>query len=132
MDLELATPALFFPAISLLLLAYTNRFLAIAALIRTLHDEYIDQHDESTILQINNLRYRVRLIKHMQFCGVFSILFCAVCMLLLFIGYTLLAKWIFLGAVILLLASLGLSAWEIQLSTDALEIDLADLSKEAD
>jgi hypothetical protein len=39
-QLSLTTPALLFSAISLLLLAYTNRFLAYASVVRNLHARY--------------------------------------------------------------------------------------------
>jgi Protein of unknown function (DUF2721). len=45
MEINLTTPALLFPAISLLLLAYTSRFLALAALMRELHVRYKTQPD---------------------------------------------------------------------------------------
>jgi hypothetical protein len=86
MELTLSTPALLFPAISLLLLAYTNRFLHLAALIRRLHSDYKTEADPLIIAQIDNLRHRLRLIKQMQALGVSSLLGCVLCMLVLFGG----------------------------------------------
>ena len=60
MDLSLTTPALLFPAISLLLLAYTNRFLTLANLIRDLHARYTANPDQILLWQLRSLRYRVR------------------------------------------------------------------------
>jgi hypothetical protein len=92
MELSLTTPALLFPAVSLLLLAYTNRFLAIAALIRELHSRYKNNRDELLIAQIANLRQRVMLIRNMQALGVSSLLLCVVCMFVLFAGWVALGK----------------------------------------
>ena len=126
MELTLTTPALLFPAISLLLLAYTNRFLAVAAVIRQLHNQMKSgqgQYHE----ELASLRHRVELIRQMQAVGVLSLFFCVLCMFLLFAGLVLPGKLVFGIALLLLLASLGLSVREIQLSADALNLHLKDL-----
>ena len=127
MDINLTTPALLFPAISLLLLAYTNRFLALAALIRDLHARYKTEQDELIIGQIENLRYRVGLIKNMQAYGVLSILFCTLCMFVLFAGWLLPGQIIFGFSLLFMMLSLLLSFREIQVSVDALNLRLMDL-----
>ena len=127
MDIDLTTPALLFPAVSLLLLAYTNRFLALAALIRSLHDRYHTQADKQIIAQIDNLRYRVVLIRNMQACGVSSMLLCVLCMFLLFFGQVVAAKVVFGASLALMIFSLGLSIREIQISVNALHLELRDL-----
>ena len=127
MDLTLTTPALLFPAISLLLLAYTNRFLALAALMRELHARYKVQPDSQIKGQITNLRYRIVLIRNMQVCGVSSFFCCVLCMFVLFAGQLLLGQWIFALSLVLLLFSLALSVREIQVSIDALNLQLHDL-----
>ncbi|HEY3307980.1 MAG TPA: DUF2721 domain-containing protein [Desulfuromonadaceae bacterium] len=127
MEINLTTPALLFPAISLMLLAFTNRFVALAALIRTLHDRYQTSPDESIIAQIGNLRYRVMLIRDMQALGVLSLLLCVICMFVLFGGYILLGKITFGLSLVLMIISLGLSAREIQVSVEALNLQLQDL-----
>lgn len=127
MDISLGTPALLFPAISLLLLAYTNRFLAIASLIRGLHARYQQSHDRLLIGQIQNLRQRLNLIKNMQALGVSSLFVCVACMFTLFAGRAVAGQWLFGGSLILLMVSLAYSVREIQLSTVALNIQLADL-----
>ena len=132
MPLSLSTPALLFGAISLLLLAYTNRFLALASLIRSLHDRYHDVHDEVTRLQIAQLRRRVRLIRNMQALGVTSFLLCVLCMFVLFFGAVRAGQAIFGLSLVLLMASLALSAREIQLSVGALDLLLADLELRPD
>jgi hypothetical protein len=131
MELGLTTPALLFPAISLLLLAYTNRFLTLANLIRELYRNYktIPEERDVIIAQINNLRYRVRLIRNMQSFGVASFFLCVLCMFVLFSGQMLLGKWIFGGSLIMLLVSLGLSLREVQVSVDALNYRLSDIGK---
>ncbi|MBP3193723.1 DUF2721 domain-containing protein [Natronogracilivirga saccharolytica] len=128
MSLDLSTPALLFPAISLLLLAYTNRFLTLATLIRNLHGKYKEEQDPLLFDQIRNLKLRTRLIRDMQVLGVISLFLSALCMLLLFQGYMPAAKWTFGFSLVFLLASLGLSVWEIQISIRALNIQLSDMS----
>lgn len=127
MELTITTPALFFPAISLLLLAYTNRFLAIASLVRNLSNQYKSNRDENTIIQIQKLRKRLILIRNMQFFGVVSFLLCVVCMLLIFTQNPISAGYVFLVSMILLIISLALSVWEVQISVKALDIELADI-----
>lgn len=128
MELQLSTPALLFSAITLLMLAFTNRFLAIATLIRGLHKNYLLAPDQEIIVeQIHNLRRRLTLIKNMQLFGVFSFLLCVVCMYLLFRGYTSAANWVFVSSMGSLLISLGISLIEIQISTKALNLELSDM-----
>ena len=127
MELSLTTPALLFPTISLILLAYANRFLAVAALIRKLSDEYKSKEDIRVGDQIKNLRIRIRLIRDMQMISIFSLFLSVLCMLCLFSGYELLAKYSFVASLLMLLISLGMCLWEIQISTKALSIQLKDI-----
>ncbi len=128
MELQLSTPALLFSAITLLMLAYTNRFLAIATLIRGLHKNYLKAPDQEIIVeQIHNLRRRLTLIKNMQLFGVLSFLLCVLCMFLLFQGFTDIANWVFMVSMGTLLISLGISLVEIQISTKALNLELSDM-----
>jgi uncharacterized membrane protein YbhN (UPF0104 family) len=128
MELQLSTPALLFSAITLLMLAFTNRFLAIATLIRGLHKNHRKSPDKEIIVeQIHNLRRRLTLIKNMQLFGVFSFLLCVICMYLLFRGFTQSANWVFVASMVSLLISLGISLVEIQISTKALNLELGDM-----
>ncbi len=127
MELTLTTPALLFPAISLLLLAYTNRFLALAALMRDLYARYKTAPDPKIKGQLANLRYRIVIIRNMQVFGVASFFGCVLCMFLLFAGQSLAGTWTFGGSLILLLISLALSLREIQVSIDALSLQIQDL-----
>jgi len=127
MEINLTTPALLFPAISLLLLAYTNRFLTLATLVRNLHGKFKENPDQRIWGQIKNLRLRVKLIRNMQVFGVLSLLLCVVCMFVIFAGNLQLAEFIFGVSLILLILSLAVSAWEIQISVKALNIQLSDL-----
>lgn len=127
MEIDLTTPALLFPAISLLLLAYTNRFLTIASLIRGLYKEYEQQNDATLLGQILNLRQRVNLIKSMQAYGIASLFLCVLCMFLLFAGNEPAGKFVFGASLILLLVSLGISLREIQISTQALNLQLGEM-----
>lgn len=127
-EISLSTPALLFPAVSLLLLAYTNRFVTLANLIRSLHDKYKSDPKEMFLWQIENLRYRVELIKYMQAAGISSMFFCVLCMFTLFAGWEMLSKGIFGFSLLLMLASLGLSLLEIWVSVKALNLHLGDLA----
>jgi hypothetical protein len=127
MNIDFTTPSLLFPAVSLLLLAYTNRFLALAALIRSLHDRYQEKATNRIIAQIDNLRYRVILVRNMQAFGASSMLLCVLCMFLLFFGEHFLAKVVFGASLALMIISLGLSIREIQISVNALHLELRDL-----
>ena len=127
MELTLTTPALLFPAISLLLLAFTNRFLTLAALMRDLYARYKIQPDPGIKGQLKNLSYRIVIIRNMQACGVARVFGCVLCRCGLFAGQVLLGKWIFGLSLILLLIALALSLREIQVSIDALNLQLADI-----
>ncbi len=127
MDLTLATPALLFPAVSLLLLAYTNRFLALAALIRELQARYRERPDPVIKGQIDNLRRRVNLIRTMQEAGVASLFLCVLCMFLLFAGFLTAGKLVFTVSLVLLMVSLALSVREIHISVHALNLQLSDI-----
>lgn len=129
MELTLTTPALLFPAISLLLLAYTNRFLSLAALMRDLYGRYRAGPDPKLKRQLANLRYRIIIIRNMQICGSASFFCCVLCMFALFIGQLLAGAWLFSAALVLLLLSLALSLRELQVSTDALIVQIDDLDR---
>ena len=126
-ELNLATPALLFSAISLIMLAYTNRFLSYAQLIRTPKEQYMKQHSDVTAAQIANLRKRLYLTRSMQITGISSLLLCVVTMFLIYVGMHLLSVYVFGLALLLLIISLGLSVWEIQISVQALDIHLKDM-----
>lgn len=125
--LNLTTPALLFPAISLLLLAYTNRYLALASIIRNLYDDYQQQPSDKLVQQIGNLRRRIALIKWMQSMGVGSLFLCVVAMFQIYTGWPQAAQLTFGTSLLLLISSLGMSLLELRMSTDALNILLSDL-----
>lgn len=129
MDITLTTPALLFPAISLLLLAYTNRFLAIATLIRGLHTKYIQSPNGIIKGQIVNLRKRVILIKQMQFTGILSLLLCVLSMFAIYASYLIIGKVIFAASLIVMMISLVLTLIEIQISVKALNLELSDIEE---
>jgi hypothetical protein len=126
-ELTLTTPALLFSAISLIMLAYTNRFLAYAAVIRNLSDKYLEKQEHSLIRQINNLKLRLNLTRWMQIFGITSLLFCVLTMFLIYINQQVVAVWLFGIALILLILSLALLIKEIQISAQALKHHLADI-----
>ena len=127
MEISLTTPALLFPAISLLMLAYTNRFLTIATIIRNLHDRYRNEATENLRGQIVNLRYRIYLIRNMQIFGVLSLLFCVISMFALFAGWVAGGQWTFAIALILMMVSMLISLRELMISVGALDLLLMEL-----
>ena len=127
--LTLTTPAVLFSAISLLLLAFTNRFLALANLVRNLHAEYKQKPDKNIFGQIKNLKTRLNLIRNMQIYGIVSLLLCVLCMFLIYIDWNRIAEFIFGLALILLILSLALSVREIQISVKALNLQLGDFEE---
>ena len=130
LEISINTPALLFPAITLLMLAYTNRFLSLSALVRKLHSEYNREAKEKNILnQIKNIRTRLNLIRYMQSFGALSFLCCVLCMYVIFRGWMVLAHWIFAISLIFLLLSIILSLLEINKSTKALEFQLSDIEE---
>lgn len=128
-ELTLITPTFLFSAISLLLLAYTNRFLSYAQLVRTLKDKYMEDKSALTMAQIINLRKRLYLTRNMQLFGVASLLLCVVTMFLIYVGFQLLSVYVFGAALLLLIISLSLIVIEIRISANSLEIYLSDMEK---
>ena len=129
MMLELTTPALLFPAISLLLLAYTNRFLTIAQLIRQLNEKSRNEDRMGLSLQIVNLQKRMKLIILMQFLGVLSIILCTLSMIFIYIHWPVFGEVIFGLSLLAMVLSLLISLWEITISGKALNIELEDMNK---
>ncbi len=123
----MVTPTLLFSAVSLIMLAYTNRFLSYAQLVRNLKDKYVKDRSEVTAAQIANLRKRLNLTRSMQILGITSLFCCVVSMFFCFISLRITAIIIFGIALLLLISSLGLSIRELVISTKALEIHLNDL-----
>lgn len=128
-QLTLTTPALLFSAISLIMLAYTNRFLAYAAVIRNLHDIYLEKKQDSLLRQIKNLKQRLNLTRWMQIFGISSLLFCVLTMLLIYVNQQLIAMYLFGFALVLLIVSLALLIKEIQISAQALQHHIADIEE---
>lgn len=131
MTINITTPALLFPAISLLLLAYTNRFLAVATLVRGLHAKFKDNpnHQPHMSKQLVNLKMRLNFIKNMQLFGILSFFLCVLSMFLLFQDNPQWGSYVFGGSMVCLLISLGISLIEIQISTKALNLELSDMEK---
>lgn len=130
-ELTLVTPTFLFSAVSLILLAYTNRFLSYAQLVRSLKDRYMEDRSALTHAQIMNLRKRLSLTRSMQFFGVASLLLCVATMFLIYIGLQVISVYVFGVALLLLIVSLALSVWEIRVSTKSLEIYLSDMERKS-
>lgn len=129
MELSLSIPALLFPAISLTMLAYNARYLAIAALIRQLHQKYQETGSKSIGLQVKQLRTRLSIIKNMQATAIFSFLLAVITMSFIYVELSFWANLVFSLSLLALMISLVLSFIEVQLSTKALSIQLKDIEK---
>lgn len=127
-ELTLITPTFLFSAVSLILLAYTNRFLSYAQLVRTLQQQHLESPSVVTQAQIGNLRQRLYLTRAMQILGISSLFMCVVTMFCIYVGFQLTAVYLFAAALLLLMGSLGVSVWEIQISVRALEIYLRKMT----
>jgi hypothetical protein len=130
MALSIETPALLFSATSLILLAYTNRFLTIAQIVRGLKKSYEDNKNKSILIEIKNLNLRLKLIRYMQLFGVMCLFLSVFAMLLLFVDQQMIAIYFFGASLLSLLISLALSFWEISISVIALKVHLKDLMDE--
>ena len=128
-QLSLTTPSLLFSAISLLMLAYTNRFLSYAQLVRNLKEKVIEDKNSVALPQIANLRKRLNLIQSMQVYGIMSLLLCVVSMFFIYIKMYSAAGYIFGGALILLIISLAICVREIQISMRSLNLHLHDMEE---
>lgn len=126
-EFSLVTPTFLFSAVSLILLAYTNRFLSYAQLVRNLKEQYMQNRSEVTAAQILNLKKRLYLTRSMQILGISSLFFCVISMFLVFIHLRIASIYVFGMSLLLLIASLGVSIREIQISVKALEIHLKDI-----
>lgn len=127
-EISINTPALLFPAISLIMLAYTNRFFAIANRVRNLHDDYAKAENKDIVLkQIKNLRRRLNLIRYMQALAVCSFIGCMLCMFFILGGYAIAVNIILAVSILSLTASLFISLHEIFISTHAVELELSDM-----
>ena len=130
MTVSLETPSLLFSATSLILLAYTNRFLTIAQIVRGLKKNYDDNHNKNILLEIKNLNLRLTLIRYMQLFGVMCLFLSVFAMLLLYVNQATIGIYLFGASLLSLLISLGISFWEISISVNALRVHLKDLSED--
>jgi peptidoglycan/LPS O-acetylase OafA/YrhL len=126
-EITLTTPALLFSAVSLIILAYTNRFLAYASVVRNLHTSFKENPNSDLLGQIQNLRRRLRLTQLMQVLGISSLLLCVICMFLIYLNFHISAEILFGIALVLLILSLAISIREIQISVKALDLHLNDM-----
>jgi hypothetical protein len=127
--MDLTTPGLLFPAISLLLLAYTNRFVVLANVIRQLSAMRDEETRDLAHRQIENLRKRLAIIRLMQLFGVLSFVLCTVSMFALFIEVVVLGEVLFGVSLVLLVISLLFSLYEVQISTQTINIELERLDR---
>ena len=128
-ELTLITPTFLFSAISLIFLAYTNRFLAYTSLVRNLKVKYMENKSSVTKAEIENLKKRLKLTRLMQLYGVASLLLCVATMFLIYVGFQTVSAVIFGIALLFLIISLALSVWEINISSNSIKIHLSDMEK---
>lgn len=128
--LPISTPSLLFPAISLLMLAYTNRFLALASIIRNLHATWRENRDPLIEAQISNLSERIFLIRNMQACGLLSLMACTVSMMFLFFDHQTGGQFCFFTSLVFMILSLSLTFREVLISVRALEVQLGDMERQ--
>ncbi len=121
----LQTPTYVFSAISLLMIAYTSRYVAISQVIRHL-SESAPGSDSRVECQIRSLMKRVKYIRNMQITALIG--FCAniMTMILIVLGIDFLIAPLFIAGLVLILVSLGICIMEIALSAQALSISLSD------
>lgn len=130
-QLNFNTPGLLFPAISLLMLAYTNRFLGLTSASRNLVSQYRSKPDARLLRQVESLRERLALVRLTQAMGVTSLLFCTACLFALFLNSQLTARIAFAAAMLFMLTSLVVSLREIYLSVRAINIEFDSLLADA-
>ncbi|MFN4147079.1 MAG: DUF2721 domain-containing protein [Runella sp.] len=130
MELTISTPALLFSTVSLMMIAFTNRYLAIANLIRDLHERFQKNPQQNYVDQIKQLHRRVHIIRNIQFIIVCSLFLSAVSMLCIYLQYQAVAQTLFFLALLLQIVALGLSIWEISISIHALKIELSDMEEQ--
>lgn len=129
MDFNITTPALLFSAISLWMLAFTNRFLAVANLVRQFVAQYTEHPDQGIKKQLDNFRIRLMLIKYTQFFGVLSFFLCVLCMFLIFAGQVFIAEIVFAASLVVLMASIAISLYEVFISIGALKLELEKIDR---
>lgn len=135
MEISINTPAILFPAFSLLMLVYTNRFLAVGSLVRELiMQQEKNETDHYLYDQIKNLKKRLTLIKNMQEWSVAGYLFTVASIYLIYIGQPSYGEYAFALAVLTFSISLMLLLVEVYYSTGALQIALSkfDLQRASD
>ena len=122
--MTLTTPTILFSAITLIMLAHTNRFFSLAKLIRDIHAHQTGESPELEAKQLPNLRKRLALTKWMQALGVLAFILCTASTLFLFLEHQFAGQWLFILSVLALMFSLILSLWEVLISTQALDMVL--------
>lgn len=124
MTLSITDPAFLFPGISLLFLAYTNRYLALANIIRSLNSRSKTEDTDNIALQIKSLHLRITLIKYMQAFGVLGFLSCVLSMISIMFQYQKAGEAFFIASLVCMITSLVLSLIEILNSGRSLKIEL--------
>ena len=98
-----------------------------AQLIRQLNDREGEQVRDLAKRQIENLRQRIVLIRSMQRWGVISFVLCTMSMFSLFLNWAQAGQWCFGASLVCLMLSLLISLYEIQISCNAINIELESL-----
>ncbi|MBX2857627.1 MAG: DUF2721 domain-containing protein [Cellvibrionaceae bacterium] len=127
MEMPITTPSLLFPAISLLLLAYTNRFLTLTGVIRQLSGIPRVKRSDIYHRQVENFRVRLKIIRMMQATGVLSFVLCTLSMFALFLRWQFAGQILFGASLVFLLISLLCSLYEVHISTKAIDLEIGHM-----
>jgi len=124
MSLNITDPAILFPGISLLFLAYTNRYLALANIIRQLNKVIDDHFDENREKQIQDLLARVKLIRLMQLFGIMAFISCILSISCMLFGFQTAGEYAFGGSMACMFVSLCTAFIEVSKSGDGLRLEI--------
>ncbi len=129
MDYTFTAPALIFPAISLLMLAYTQRFLTLSDLVRQLHRRYLDSNkeDKNALYQIDNIAKRIKVIRLTQQMGALAFALSTLAMITFIFSTEETSLIFFIASLIALLFSLALLLYELHISVEAINLQLEDM-----
>ena len=125
-EITISTPALVFPALSVLMLAYTNRFIAISKRVRALHAEHKNNPAKNLKKQIKSLHKRLMFIRNMQVLAITGFLINMISIFLILISLPKVATVLFGVGLLAIIGSLLISVLEINMSVQAMSFELEE------
>ena len=129
-EISISTPALVFPALTVLMLAYTNRFIAISKRVRALHTEHKENPTDRIYAQIQLLKKRLIYIRNMQTLAIVGFLINLVSMFFILLAIKTIGGILFAFSLAFITGSLVVSLYEIHISVNAMSIQLQEDSEE--